>query len=112
MCWSSQSVPSQWKVGVRELLGKKSAEAQPEVPSNFRPIALTSYIGKVYTAILKQRWSHNVTINKYMNITIQKAFIAGISRCTEHHIKLLFMIEEARKTRVLDSVLALSLIHI
>ena len=32
----------------------------------------------------------------YLNTTVQKAFIDGISGCTEHHVKLLSVIEEAR----------------
>ena len=55
-CWSSKCVPQAWKVGVIRLLGKKKAEADPSQPSNFRPIALTSCIGKVFTSVLKQRW--------------------------------------------------------
>ena len=34
-CWTTSSVPSQWKVGVLHLLGKVSAKSDPSVPSNF-----------------------------------------------------------------------------
>ena len=96
-CWFSKSVPSQWKVGVMHLLGKKAAKSNPEAPTSFRPIALTSCIGKVYTSILKGRWLHYMTTNRYVDTNIQKAFIDGISGCTEHHVKLLAMIKEARR---------------
>ena len=35
--------------------------------------------------------------NDYLNTAVQKAFVDGVSGCTEHHIKLLSVIEEARQ---------------
>ena len=96
LCWTTKCVPSQWKVGVIKLLGKPAAQQDPSSPSNFRPIALTSCLGKVYTSILKQRWQHFMVSNGYLNTTIQKAFVDGIPGCSEHHLKLLAMLEEAR----------------
>ena len=54
-CWIQKRVPAARKVGVLRLLGKKKAEEDPREPKNFRPIALTSCIGKVLTIILKHR---------------------------------------------------------
>ena len=96
-CWSTLSVPSQWKVGVLHLLGKPAAKLDPSLPSNFRPIALTSCVGKLYTAILKTRWTQFMIANGYLNTAVQKAFVDGDSGCTEHHIKLLSLIQEARQ---------------
>ena len=96
-CWSTSSVPSQWKFGVLHLLGKPAAKLDPSLPSNFRPIALTSCVGKLYTAILKTRWTQFMIANGYLNTAVQKAFVYGVSGCTEHHIKLLSVIEEARQ---------------
>ena len=96
-CWSTSSVPSQWKIGVLHLLGKPAAKLDPSLPSNFRPIALTSCVGKLYTAILKTRWTQFMIANGYLNTAVQKAFVDGVSGCTEHHIKLLSVIEEARQ---------------
>ena len=97
LCWATRQVPHQWKVGVIQLLGKPAAVNNPSCPSNFRPIALTSCVGKVYTSILKQRWQHFMVSNGYLNTSIQKAFVDGIPGCSEHHLKLLAMIEEARR---------------
>lgn len=101
-CWSTSSMPSQWKVGVLHLLGKESAKSDPSVPSNFRPIALTSCMDKVYTSVLKGRWMSFMIANGYLNTTVQKAFIDSISGCTEYHVKLPSIVEEAhRKCRAL-----------
>ena len=47
-CWTLSAVPSQWKVAAITLLGKSSAEDDPTTPGNFRPIALTPCIGKLF----------------------------------------------------------------
>jgi len=96
-CWSLQKVPKAWKVGVIRLLGKKKAEEDPSQPGNFRPIALTSCIGKVFTSLLKQRWASYMLANKYLDASVQKAFTDGVPGCTEHHLKLLSIINEARR---------------
>ena len=54
-CWESASIPSTWKQGVIRLIPKEAAKTNPQEPGNFRPIALTSCIGKVFTSILKNR---------------------------------------------------------
>ena len=97
VCWSVKRVPAVWKIGVLHLLGKKKAQEDPSNPKNFRPIALTSCIGKVFTSLLKQRWMTYMRANKYLNTVVQKAFVDGVPGCTEHHIKLLSMLNEARR---------------
>ena len=96
-CWGLQRVPEAWKVGVIRLLGKKKAEDDPSKPNNFRPIALTSCIGKVFTSLLKQRWMSYMVGNNYLNTAVQKAFVDGVPGCTEHHLKLLSTINDARR---------------
>ena len=55
-CWSSRLVPAAWKVGVIRLIPQGSVDEDPRNSSNFRPIALTPCIGKLFTTILKNRW--------------------------------------------------------
>ena len=96
-CWLTQTAPQAWKVGTIHLLGKSKAAQDPSQPSNFRPIALTSCIGKVFSSLLKQRWLSYMLDNHYLNTSVQKAFVDGIPGCTEHHVKLLSIINEARR---------------
>lgn len=65
-------------------------------PCNFRPIALTLCIGKLFTAILKKRVLSYVISNAYLNTSIQKAFINAIPGCFEQKTKLSYAIQEAR----------------
>ena len=57
-CWDLQMVPLTWKKVVIKLIPKEGAKINPAEVSNFRPIALTSCVGKVFTSILKNRWLH------------------------------------------------------
>ena len=42
-------MPSPWKMGVIPLIPKSTASQDPHLPSNFRPIALTSCVGKMFS---------------------------------------------------------------
>ena len=95
-CWVSAKVPAAWKSAVIKLIGKSSASEDPTVPSNFRPIALTSCIGKIYTSILKDRWLTYMLENSYLDSSIQKGFMPATPGCTEYHSKLSTIIYEAR----------------
>ena len=97
-CWSLRSVPPQWKTAAVKLIGKTSAIDDPSSPNNFRPIALTPTVGKIFTTILKQRMLDYMISNNYMDKTIQKAFLPATSGCVEHHVKLAAVISSARKS--------------
>ena len=99
-CWSSSSVPMQWKVGVLHLLGNESAKIDPSAPNNVCPITLTSCVSKLCPSVLEGRWMQLMTL---IRITVtstplyKKVFAGGVSACTEHRIKLLTIIEETRQ---------------
>ena len=94
-CWESPSVPLAWKQEVVRLIPKAAASTCSSDPANFRPIALTSCIGKLFTSILKHRWLSFMLKNRYMDTNIQKAFINGVPGCAEHQCKLASIIKEA-----------------
>ena len=86
LCWQTSTVPQAWKTATIRLIAKGSAKDDPSSPSNFRPIALTSCIGKIFTSILKSRWSTYMLENEYLDPSIQKAFMKATPGCTEHHL--------------------------
>ena len=96
-CWRLQSVPSPWKMGVIRLIPKSAASQDPHLPSNFRPIALTSCVGKLFTSLLKSRWLQFMVANNFLDSSVQKAFLPGIPGCFEQYQKLLLMIADAHK---------------
>ena len=77
------------------LIPKSSASACNSDSVNFRLIALTSCIGKLFTSILKNRWLSFILANQYVDTNIQKAFINGVPGCAEHQCKLASIIKEA-----------------
>ena len=95
LCWLEQKVPSSWKKAVIRLIPKQAAEEDSTNPANFRPIALTACIGKLFTSIMRSRWLSFMVANRYLDITVQKAFLPGVSGCVEHHQKLLACLKDA-----------------
>ena len=84
--------------GYIKLIGKATAEEEPSTPSNFHQIALTSCVGKLFTTILRNRWLHYMTAHKYIDVSVQKAFLLTTPGCTEHHLKLATILgDDARK---------------
>lgn len=94
LCSEQRRVPVLWKQGVIKLIPKVAAEEEPHTPANFRPIALTSCVGKLYTTMLKTRWLKFTTSNNYMDTSVQKAFLPGVPGCLEHYEKLLSIIKD------------------
>ena len=86
-CWQTSTIPQAWKTASIRLMAKGSAKDDPSSPSNFRPIALTSCIGKIFTSILKSRWSTYMLENEYLDPSIQKAFMKATPGYTEYHLK-------------------------
>ena len=96
-CWAQSTVPMQWKTASVKLIGKQAAKQDPTLPNNFRPIALTSCVGKLFTMILCRRWLSFMLANKYLDRGIQKAFMPRTPGCIEHHLKLATVIQDARQ---------------
>ena len=97
VCWQQGNVPRGWKQGVIHLIPKATAQEDPLSPSNFRPIALTSCVGKLFTSLLKNRWLAFITANGYLDTSVQKAFLPGIPGCFEQYHKLSAAVVEAHK---------------
>jgi hypothetical protein len=95
MCWRLHTVPSLWKKGVIRLIPKAAASDAPHLPSNYRPIALTSCIGKLFTTMLKNRWLKFMVRNNYLDTSVQKAFLPDIPGCLEQYQKLQIIIGDA-----------------
>ena len=69
-------VPRAWSESVVKLLHKKGPT---DDPTNFRMIALTNCIGKIYHLILSKIFTKFPTENKYIDESLQKAFLPGIN---------------------------------
>ena len=97
LCWATSVVPSAWKVASIKLIGKSSARSDPSTPTNFKPIALTSCVGKLFTTIIKNRFLNYMLTNKYLDKSIQKGFMPATPGCSEHHLKLATILGDAKR---------------
>ena len=95
ICWAQSTIPGEWKCAAIKLIPKSSASEDSSEPGNFRPIALTPCIGKLFTTLLRNRWLRYMVTNKYLDSTLQKAFMPTVPGCTEHHQKLSSILAEA-----------------
>ena len=59
-------------------------------------IALTGCVGKCYHLLLADRLTTYLTANKFIDNTLQKAFLPGINGCIEHNIVMEEIIKHAR----------------
>ena len=94
-CWESSVSPGIWKQASIKLIHKSNAQSNPSDPSNFCPIAFISFIGKIYTTIVKDRWLDFMKANRYYDTRIQKAFMPPVPGCVEHYTKLAAAFSEA-----------------
>ena len=78
---SSQKPPSSWCTARILPIHKKGNSVDP---ANFRPIALTSAVGKLFHAILSSRLEKYAIANKFLDSSVQKGFLKGINGCIEH----------------------------
>ena len=65
-------------------------------PSNFRPIALTSCVGKLFHQILSERISKYLVSNGFLDSETQKAFLSKISGCEDHNLVMGEIINHAK----------------
>ena len=70
-----------WGSSVISLIHKAGETSDPV---NFRPIALTSCVGKLFHQVMASRISSFLISNGYLDVKTQKAFMSKISGCRDH----------------------------
>ena len=103
---NSQVCPQEWCEATIKLIHKKG---DLNNPSNFRPIALTNVIGKLFHKIIASRLESYCLSNEIINTSIQKGFLHGISGVMEHIFCVISIISIAKENGLL---LALTFINL
>ena len=88
-------IPQGWRQAVFKLIPKAQATDDPSNPKNFRPIALTSCIGKIFSLLIKHRLDEHMIGNGLLDTSVQKAFQTKIPGCEEHQFKLHSVLQDA-----------------
>ena len=86
------SVVHPWGVEVCCHQTYRSSSEDTTNPGNFRPIALTLCVGKLFST---HHWLRYMVTNKFLNSSLQKAFMPTVPGCMEHHQKLSSILAEA-----------------
>ena len=92
----SPTPPELWQSSNVSLIYKRNETSNPK---NFRMIALTSTIGKLYHQIVSDRILDYMIANKFLNPAVQKAFIKNINGTIEHNQLLQEVISHARRNQ-------------
>ena len=90
----SPTPPDLWQNSNVSLIYKRN---ETENPKNFRMIALTSVIGKLYHQIISDRTLDFLILNGYLDPAVQKAFIKNINGTIEHNQLLQETLSHARR---------------
>ena len=93
--WKSKCIPVDWAEAYIILLSKSE---DLSLVSEFRPIAITSTVGKIFFSVVSNRLQVFMLKNGYISKEIQKGFLAGVSGCVEHTFALLEAIRDAKSS--------------
>jgi hypothetical protein len=83
--WRDRKVPQAWSIAELTLIAKTD---KLNDPSQFRPIALLNTGGKIFWSIVNHRLERYMVSNRYVNMSVQKAFLSGMPGCIEHVSRL------------------------
>ena len=90
--WSSKEIPTEWAAACIQLLAKSSKTSDP---AEFRPIALTNTIGKIFFSVIAKRLENFMISNKFIS-HVQKGFKAETPGCLEHSFAMFEALLDAK----------------
>ena len=88
--------PSSWSLARIRLVHKRDST---DIPGNFRPIALTSAVGKLFHKILAARIEQYLLSNSVVDTSVQKGFISNFPGIFEHIFSVSSILEAAFSTK-------------
>jgi hypothetical protein len=93
--WKTKDVPEDWAQAYVVLLAKNPNKLDD--PSEFRPIAITNTVGKIFFSVISDRLQTFMVKNNYISRSVQKGFLSGIAGCLEHSFTLFEALREAKE---------------
>lgn len=104
--YKTNKIPKDWAAAFVVLLQKADCL---DVPSEFRPIAITNTAGKLFFSIISSRLQAYMVKNKFIKTQSQKGFLFGVPGCIEHSFAL---IEALRRVRAEKRAIVISWIDL
>ena len=102
----NQEAPHPWS-GARIKLIHKGGDTN--IPSNFRPIALSSVVGKIFHKILATRLENFAIDNNIIDTSAQKGFLTNINGTMEHIFAISAIVQNAMENGLPLSITFLDL---
>ena len=90
--WSCKEIPSDWATACIQLLAKSEKTSDP---AEFRPIALTNTVGKIFFGVIAKRLENFMLSNKYIS-HVQKGFKAETPGSLEHSFAMFEALLDAK----------------
>ena len=79
--WSNLKISEQWMSAGGVYIPKEQNSTEI---NQFRPISLLNVEGKIFFSVMASRLTKYLTENGYINTSVQKGGIPGVSGCLEH----------------------------
>ena len=95
--WITKDIPEDWGQAFVVLLSK-----DPDIldkPSEFRPIAITNTVGKIFFSVISDRLQKFFVQNNYIRRETQKGFLFGLPGCLEHSFTLFEALRDAKENQ-------------
>jgi len=92
--WKKKDIPADWARAYIILLAKSE---DLKSLSEFRPIAITSTVGKIFFSVISDRLQFFMIQNHYITRDLQKGFLFGVPGCLEHSFTLMEALREAKE---------------
>ena len=97
LAWSKKIICPEWQTSVGIFIPK---ESESSTLSQFRPISLLNVEGKLYFSALARRLSTYLLNNGYIDQSLQKGGVPGMSGCLEHATMIWDAIQSAKSDRL------------
>ena len=92
--WVTKDIPEDWAQAFVVLLSKSDIL---DDPSEFRPIAITNTVGKIFFSVISDRLQVFLVRNNYIRRETQKGFLFGLPGCLEHSFALFEALRDAKE---------------
>ena len=89
--WRTRDIPDDWATAFIILLSKTE---NLDNPADFRPIAITNTVGKIFFSVVSNRLQEFFIVNRFISNT-QKGFLSGVPGCLEHSFTLFEALKDA-----------------
>ncbi|KAK3757186.1 hypothetical protein RRG08_063162 [Elysia crispata] len=104
--WSNLKISEQWMSADGVYIPKEQNSTEMNL---FRPISLLNVEGKIFFSVMASRLTKYLTENGYINTSVRKGDIPGVSGCLQHATMIWEAIQRAKSEKLNLDVIWLDL---